>query len=65
MGFGSTKPVRAVLEMPKELLLMTLNHDWNNKFLNSDERYFHKTYLAFLRSSDGIVNENLAEKFLY
>ena len=36
--------------------------DWNNK-LNSDEKYFVKHILAFFAASDGIVNENLAEKF--
>ena len=34
--------------------------DWKTK-LNDDERYFIKHILAFFASSDGIVNENLAE----
>jgi len=37
--------------------------DWENK-LNDDERHFIKHILAFFASSDGIVNENLAENFL-
>jgi ribonucleoside-diphosphate reductase beta chain len=37
--------------------------DWNNK-LNDDERHYIKNVLAFFSSSDGIVNENLAENFL-
>ena len=38
-------------------------NDWNNK-LNDDEKYFIKHILAFFASSDGIVNENLAENFV-
>ncbi|RDW94689.1 hypothetical protein BP5796_00452 [Coleophoma crateriformis] len=37
-------------------------HDWNNK-LNDDERYFISHVLAFFAASDGIVNENLVERF--
>ena len=37
-------------------------HDWNNK-LNSDEQYFISHILAFFAASDGIVNENLVERF--
>ena len=37
--------------------------DWNVK-LNDDERHFIKHVLAFFASSDGIVNENLAENFV-
>ncbi|KAG0648626.1 Ribonucleotide reductase small subunit [Hyphodiscus hymeniophilus] len=37
-------------------------HDWNNK-LNDDERYFVSHVLAFFAASDGIVNENLVERF--
>lgn len=36
--------------------------DWQNK-LNSDERYFISTVLAFFAASDGIVLENLMENF--
>lgn len=37
--------------------------DWNNK-LNKDERFFLKMILAFFASSDLIVNENLATRFI-
>ncbi|PKS10397.1 hypothetical protein jhhlp_002148 [Lomentospora prolificans] len=37
-------------------------HDWNNK-LNDDEKYFISHILAFFAASDGIVNENLVERF--
>jgi len=36
--------------------------DWHNK-LNDDERYFISHVLAFFAASDGIVNENLLERF--
>ncbi|KAK2627265.1 hypothetical protein QTJ16_003231 [Diplocarpon rosae] len=37
-------------------------HDWSNR-LNDDERYFISHVLAFFAASDGIVNENLVERF--
>ena len=37
-------------------------HDWNDR-LNDDERYFISHVLAFFAASDGIVNENLVERF--
>jgi len=37
--------------------------DWATK-LNDNERYFFSMILAFFASSDGIVNENLAAKFM-
>lgn len=37
-------------------------HDWNNR-LNADEQYFISHILAFFAASDGIVNENLVERF--
>jgi ribonucleoside-diphosphate reductase subunit M2 len=37
-------------------------HDWNNR-LNKDEQYFISHVLAFFAASDGIVNENLLERF--
>ena len=37
-------------------------HDWNHR-LNDDERYFVSHVLAFFAASDGIVNENLVERF--
>ncbi|KAK0961695.1 Ribonucleotide-diphosphate reductase (RNR), small subunit [Friedmanniomyces endolithicus] len=37
-------------------------HDWNKR-LNDDERFFVSHVLAFFAASDGIVNENLVERF--
>lgn len=37
-------------------------HDWNNR-LTDDEKYFISHILAFFAASDGIVNENLIERF--
>ncbi|KAG0345091.1 hypothetical protein BG004_003973 [Podila humilis] len=37
-------------------------HDWETK-LSNDERYFISHILAFFAASDGIVNENLLERF--
>jgi ribonucleotide reductase beta subunit family protein with ferritin-like domain len=37
--------------------------DWNKK-LNKDEKYFISHVLAFFAASDGIVNENLATRFM-
>ncbi|KAH9899671.1 ribonucleotide reductase small subunit [Cubamyces lactineus] len=36
--------------------------DWNNR-LSDDERHFISHVLAFFAASDGIVNENLVERF--
>jgi ribonucleoside-diphosphate reductase subunit M2 len=36
--------------------------DWESK-LNDDERFFISRVLAFFAASDGIVNENLVERF--
>ncbi|KAJ7095279.1 putative small subunit of ribonucleotide reductase [Mycena belliarum] len=44
---------------------MDLSHDvldWNNN-LNANERHFISHVLAFFAASDGIVNENLVERF--
>ncbi|KAF8222759.1 hypothetical protein L208DRAFT_1412967 [Tricholoma matsutake] len=44
---------------------LDLSHDlmdWKNQ-LNADERYFISHILAFFAASDGIVNENLIERF--
>jgi ribonucleotide reductase beta subunit family protein with ferritin-like domain len=38
-------------------------NDWNRK-LNTDEKYFITHVLAFFAASDGIVNENLAQRFM-
>jgi len=37
-------------------------HDWNNR-LSDNERHFVSHVLAFFAASDGIVNENLLERF--
>jgi ribonucleoside-diphosphate reductase subunit M2 len=37
-------------------------HDWNNR-LNDNEHHFISRVLAFFAASDGIVNENLNERF--
>lgn len=37
-------------------------NDWNNK-LSDNERHFIKYVLAFFAASDGIVSQNLAERF--
>ncbi|KAF8450032.1 ribonucleoside-diphosphate reductase small subunit [Kalaharituber pfeilii] len=37
-------------------------HDWQNR-LNDDERFFISHVLAFFAASDGIVNENLVQRF--
>lgn len=37
-------------------------HDWNNR-LTKDEQFFISHVLAFFAASDGIVNENLVERF--
>ncbi|EPY53693.1 ribonucleotide reductase small subunit Suc22 [Schizosaccharomyces cryophilus OY26] len=44
------------IDLSKDLI------DWDNK-LNADERYFISTVLAYFAASDGIVNENLLERF--
>ncbi|KAL0482391.1 ribonucleotide reductase [Acrasis kona] len=42
-----------------------LSQDTNNwKGLNDNERHFIKHVLAFFAASDGIVNENLAQRFM-
>ncbi|KAF9011993.1 ribonucleotide reductase small subunit [Cyathus striatus] len=37
-------------------------HDWNHR-MNDNERHFISHVLAFFAASDGIVNENLVERF--
>ncbi|CAM1502831.1 Fc.00g076070.m01.CDS01 [Cosmosporella sp. VM-42] len=37
-------------------------HDWNNR-VTPDEQFFISHILAFFAASDGIVNENLVERF--
>lgn len=44
------------IDMSRDLM------DWNNR-LNDNERHFISHVLAFFAASDGIVNENLVERF--
>jgi ribonucleoside-diphosphate reductase beta chain len=47
---------------PEEIDFTDDINDWKLK-MNNDERYFIKHILAFFAASDGVVMENLAEKF--
>ncbi len=47
----------------EEVDLSKDTHDWQER-LSDDERYFISRVLAFFAASDGIVNENLAERFI-
>lgn len=47
----------------KEVDLTRDKEHWDNK-LTSDEKYFISYVLAFFAASDGIVNENLCERFM-
>lgn len=49
--------------VPNEVDLTKDLDDWNN-VLNDNEKHFIKNVLAFFSSSDSIVNENLAARFL-
>lgn len=53
----------AVFWTAEELDLVPDLNDWENK-LNNDERHFISHVLAFFAASDGIVNENLAIRFM-
>lgn len=53
----------AVFWTPEEIDLSKDMKDWNEK-LNDNERYFIKNILGFFAGSDGIVMENLAERFM-
>lgn len=53
----------AVFWTAEELDLVPDLNDWETK-LNNDERYFVSHILAFFAASDGIVNENLAIRFM-
>lgn len=48
---------------PEEIDLAHDIDHWENK-LNDNERYFVSHVLAFFAASDGIVNENLANRFI-
>ncbi|TVY42981.1 Ribonucleoside-diphosphate reductase small chain [Lachnellula occidentalis] len=56
------KKAQASFWTAEEIDLSKDLHDWNKK-LNDDERYFVSHVLAFFAASDGIVNENLVERF--
>jgi len=49
--------------VPQEVSLAQDLNDWNNK-MSADERHFISMILAFFAASDGIVNENLAVRFM-
>jgi len=54
---------RSIVWTAEEVDLSQDTRDWNSK-LREEERYFIKHVLAFFAASDGIVNENLVEKFM-
>jgi ribonucleoside-diphosphate reductase beta chain len=56
------KQAEASFWTAEEIDLAPDQKDWEQ--LNDDERHFIKHVLAFFAASDGIVNENLAERFL-
>lgn len=56
------KKAEASFWTAEEIDLGKDNHDWEHK-LNDDERFFVSRVLAFFAASDGIVNENLVERF--
>lgn len=57
------KKAEASFWTTEEIDLGSDMNDWNLK-LNDDERHFIKHVLAFFAASDGIVNENLAMRFM-
>jgi hypothetical protein len=56
------KKAEASFWTAEEIDLSKDQNDWDNR-LTKDERYFISHVLAFFASSDGIVNENLVERF--
>ncbi|KDN53612.1 putative small subunit of ribonucleotide reductase [Tilletiaria anomala UBC 951] len=56
------KKAEASFWTAEEIDLSKDMHDWDNK-LNDNERHFVSHVLAFFAASDGIVNENLVERF--
>lgn len=56
------KQALACLWVPGEVDLSHDKEHWRDK-LNADERHFLSHVLAFFANADGIVNENLAERF--
>lgn len=57
------KKAEASFWTAEEIDLSTDVIEWANR-LNDDERYFISHILAFFAASDGIVNENLATRFM-
>lgn len=57
------KKAQASLWTAEEIDLAMDGADWNEK-LTADERHFISHVLAFFAASDGIVNENLARRFM-
>lgn len=57
------KQAQASIWTTEEVDLSSDMNDWNRK-LESKERYFISQVLAFFAASDGIVNENLASRFM-
>lgn len=57
------KAAQASFWTAEEIDLGSDINDWNNR-LNDNERYFISHVLAFFAASDGIVNENLAQRFM-
>lgn len=56
------KKAEASFWTAEEMDLLKDMHDWNDR-LNDNERHFISHVLAFFAASDGIVNENLVERF--
>lgn len=56
------KKAEASFWTAEEIDLSKDAHDWQNR-LNDNERHFISHVLAFFAASDGIVNENLVERF--
>lgn len=57
------KQAAASVWFSEEIDMSKDKHDFDTK-LSKDEQYFIKMVLAFFAASDGIVNENLAERFM-
>ena len=56
------KKAKASFWTAEEMDLSKDVHNWTNK-LNDNERHFISHVLTFFAASDGIVNENLVERF--
>jgi ribonucleoside-diphosphate reductase beta chain len=60
--FAKYKNAMSVFWVPEEIDLSKDMRDWVK--LNDNERYFIKNILGFFAGSDGIVQENLATRFM-